>query len=186
MAIKSDDPHAIEKLTDKLEKCEKKQSFMKQVNAYYRKNGTAKGFEDISDEQAAKIDETVRTGYSFEKQPFPAYELTNNNAEIRRLKKRIEEISKNKEIGFTGWQFAGGQAVANSTDNRLQLFFDEKPDDKQRAELKMNGFKWAPSVGAWQRQLNLNTIYAANRISFIAPRKWTTPDRITTEITKKE
>lgn len=24
MAIKSDDPHAIEKLTDKLEKCEKK------------------------------------------------------------------------------------------------------------------------------------------------------------------
>ena len=42
MAIKSDDPHAIEKLTDKLEKCEKKQSFMKQVNAYYRKNGTAK------------------------------------------------------------------------------------------------------------------------------------------------
>ena len=105
MAIKSDDPHAIEKLTDKLEKCEKKQSFMKQVNAYYRKNGTAKGFEDISDEQAAKIDETVRTGYSFEKQPFPAYELTNNNAEIRRLKKRIEEISKNKEIGFTGWQF---------------------------------------------------------------------------------
>ena len=38
---------------------------MKQVNAYYRKNGTAKGFEGISDEQAAKIDETVRTGYSF-------------------------------------------------------------------------------------------------------------------------
>lgn len=28
---------------------------MKQVNAYYRKNGTAKGFEDISDEQAAKL-----------------------------------------------------------------------------------------------------------------------------------
>lgn len=169
MAIKSDDPHAIEKLTDKLEKCEKKQSFMKQVNAYYRKNGTAKGFEDISDEQAAKIDETVRTGYSFEKQPFPAYELTNNNAEIR----------------FTGWQFAGGQAVANSTDNRLQLFFDEKPDDKQRAELKMNGFKWAPSVGAWQRQLNLNTIYAANRISFIAPENGQRPTELQPKSPKK-
>lgn len=101
------------------------------------------------------------------------------------MKKRIEEISKNKEIGFTGWQFAGGQAVANSTDNRLQLFFDEKPDDKQRAELKMNGFKWAPSVGAWQRQLNLNTIYAANRISFIAPENGHA-DRITTGNHQKE
>lgn len=184
-AIKSDDPQAIKKLTDKLEKCEKHQSFMKQVNAYFRKNGTAKGCEGISDEQAAKIDEAVRTGYSWEKQPFPAYELTSNNAEIRRLKKRIEEISQNKEIGFTGWQFAGGEAVANSANNRLQLFFNEKPDDEQRAELKRNGFKWAPSVGAWQRQLNSNAIYAANRISFIAPENGKRPTDIQPKTPKK-
>ena len=30
---------------------------MKKVNAYYRKNSTMKGFEGISDEKAAQIDE---------------------------------------------------------------------------------------------------------------------------------
>ena len=35
--------------------------------------------------------------------------------------------------------------------------------------LKANGFKWAPSAGAWQRQLNGNAMYAANRIEFIKP-----------------
>ncbi len=38
--ISSDDPNAIQKLQDKLEMCEKSQKYMKEVNAYYRKNGT--------------------------------------------------------------------------------------------------------------------------------------------------
>ena len=38
-AISSDDPKAIEKLTEKLHKCETEQEFMKNVNAYYKKNG---------------------------------------------------------------------------------------------------------------------------------------------------
>ena len=36
----------------------------------------------------------------------------------------------------------------NREDNRLQVFFDGKPDADTRAELKSNGFRWAPSVGA--------------------------------------
>jgi len=53
--------------------------------------------------------------------------------------------------------------------NRLQLFFDEKPNDQQRSQLKANGFKWAPSQDAWQRQLNDNAIYAAGQLDFIRP-----------------
>ena len=44
----------------------------------------------------------------------------------------------------------------NREDNRLQVFFDGKPDADTRAELKSNGFRWAPSVGAWQRQLTVS------------------------------
>jgi hypothetical protein len=51
----------------------------------------------------------------------------------------------------------------------LQLFFDEKPTEQQRAQLKSNGFKWAPSQDAWQRQLTDNAIYAAGRLDFIKP-----------------
>ena len=46
-AISSDDPKAIEKLTEKLNKCETEQEFMKKVNAYYKKNGTCVGCEGV-------------------------------------------------------------------------------------------------------------------------------------------
>ena len=57
----------------------------------------------------------------------------------------------------------------NREDNRLQVFFDGKPDADTRAELKSSGFRWAPSVGAWQRQLTDNAIRAADRLECIKP-----------------
>ena len=41
--ISSDDPKAIEKLTEKLHKCEELQTLMKKANAHYKKYGTVKG-----------------------------------------------------------------------------------------------------------------------------------------------
>lgn len=60
-AISSDDPEAVAKLKEKLQQRQDLQSYMKKVNAYYRKNGTMKGFEGISDEKAAEINEAVKT-----------------------------------------------------------------------------------------------------------------------------
>ena len=88
-AISSDDPEAVTKLKEKLQQRQDLQSHMKKVNAYYRKNGTMKGFEGISDEKAAQIDESVKNDYSWITAPYAPYELSNNNAEINRLKKRI-------------------------------------------------------------------------------------------------
>ncbi len=168
-AISSDDPQAVEKLTEKLEACQKRQEYMKAVNTFYRKNGTVHGCPGISEETAEKLDEAVRRGYSWETAPFPSYELSNNNAEIRRLKQRIGQLSCEQEVGFAGWEFDGGSAVANTDKCRLQLFFDEKPDEGKRTTLKRNGFRWTPTEGAWQRLLNENTIYACDHIDFIRP-----------------
>jgi hypothetical protein len=85
------------------------------------------------------------------------------------LKKRIEQLTRNSETGFTGWEFEGGNAVTNTELNRLQLLFDEKPEESQRKALKSNGFNWSPSEGAWQRQLNANAIFAADRLDFLKP-----------------
>ena len=68
-----------------------------------------------------------------------------------------------------GWEFDGERVEANTADNRLQIFFDEKPDKEIREELKGNGFRYAPSTEAWQRQLNDNAIYAADCIKCIQP-----------------
>lgn len=184
-AISSDDPKAIEKLTEKLQKCEESQDFMKKVNAYYKKNGTCVGCEGLTEQQALKLDERVETAYSWEKQPFPPYKLTNNNAEIRRLKKRIESITATQNTEFVGWKFDGGEAVINTEKNRLQLLFDEKPSEEQRNILKSNGFKWAPSDKAWQRQLNQNAFYAANRIDFIKPETGEKPTELQPKAPKK-
>lgn len=162
----SAEPQSAEKLTEELQKCVELQEVMKEVNAHWRKTGTCMGAPGITDTQAAKLDEKIRnTSRSWERQPFSSYDLTNNNSQIKRLEQKLSEVSR----GFAGWEFTGGYAEANNEMNRLQLFFDEKPDEQQRAVLKAGGFKWAPSQDAWQRQLTDNAIYSAGRIDFIKP-----------------
>ena len=168
-AIFSDDPEALTKLNKKLESLQVAQTRMKQINAYYRKHGTCQGFHGLSDEQAEKLDDRVRNGYSWEKAPYPAYALSNNNQEIRRLKERIKQLTQAREVGYQGWEFEGGRVVANAENNRLQIFFDEIPSPELRQELKSRGFRWARSEGAWQRQLTDNAIYSASRIQAIQP-----------------
>lgn len=185
-AISSDDPEAVTKLKSKLEKLQNFQSYMKTVNSYYRKNGTMKGFEGISDEKAANIDETVKNSYSWITVPYAPYELSQNNAEINRLKKRIAILERREETGFVVWKFEGGEAVANREENRLQLLFDEKPNDEQRRILKSYGFHWSPREQAWQRQLNDNAIYAAGRIDFICPENGKSPRELQPKPVKKD
>lgn len=183
IAIHSDDPQALDKLRAKLDRCKESQTFMKTANEYYRKNGTTKGCEGISDALAEKLDANAKSSYS--QSPFAPYQLSNNNAEIHRLEKRIEQLSTDRETGFAGWEFDGGRAVANEGNNRLQLIFNEKPSEEHRAALKANGFHWAPSEKAWQRRLNRNAIYAADRLDFVKPLNGMNPSDIQPKQTKK-
>ena len=167
--ISADDPNAVSKLESKLAKLETLQETMKAVNTYYRKNKTLDGCPHLSTEQIEKLKASMSGSYRANPKPFESYQLSNNNAEIHRLKDRITALTRRKELGYVGWEFDGGRVEANTTDNRLQIFFDEKPDKEIREELKGNGFRYAPSAEAWQRQLNDNAIYAADRIKFIQP-----------------
>ena len=139
--ISSDDPLAKEKLTAKLEYLEERQEFMKQANAIARKEKRDK--------------------------PYPSFALTNNNATIKATKDRIEGLSKAEQRkGATEANLSptGARIIHNTDINRLQIEFDDKPDEEMRSKLKSNGFKWAPSQGVWQRQLTDNAISAVKRI----------------------
>ena len=96
-------------------------------------------------------------------------EGTSYNAEIRRLKGRIEELPRHKEAAYVGWEFEGGTVEINREANRLQIYFEGKPDATVRDELKSNGFRWSPKAEAWQRQLNDTTIRVTDRIKCIQP-----------------
>ena len=167
--ISADDPQAVQKLEKKLESLEKSQETMKTVNAYYRKHKTLDGCPHLPPEELEKLKADMASSWHLEDKPFATWALSNNSAEIRRVKDRIKSLSQQKEIGFVGWEFDGGKVEANTEANRLQIFFEDKPDEATREALKSNGFRWSPKAGAWQRQLTSNAYYAADYVKAIAP-----------------
>jgi hypothetical protein len=183
--ISADDPEAIQKLQAEVDAATAQQAFMREANKVIRravKRGItgpdSAGFEAYRAEltalhgkeypagAAAKIlapDFAGRTG-------FADYQLTNNGANIRRMETRLAQL----RAAHAAAEAAGGEekrtsyqglcdVVENFDENRLQIIFDGKPDATVRDELKGNGFKWAPTQGAWQRQLNNAARYAATR-----------------------
>lgn len=168
--ISSDDPQAVEKLEAKLAALEKHQELMKAANVAIRMKDPTEGDAKLAElgytpEDIAKLREPDFCG----RIGYPAYLLQNNNANIRRIRGRIEELKKRTENTPEGWEFDGGRVVVNTTENRLQIIFDGKPDADIRTELKGEGFRWAPSQGTWQRQLTDNAMRAARRLKCIVP-----------------
>lgn len=160
--IYSGDALAIEKLENKLADLLETQEEMKKANAYYRKNKTMKGYAELTEEEAEKLDNAIINGYSWEQMPYAAYRLTNNNGRIKQTRDRLERLKKEKEEGSKEHDYSDlGFTVKENTEiMRLQLFFDGKPDEATRSILKSSGFVWSPSQGAWQRQLTNNARYA--------------------------
>ena len=177
-AISSDDPNAISKLKSKLERLKDQQILMKRINSHYRKHQTARGCTGVDAEMSAAIDGAMATVPKSQTAPFVGYQLSNLNQEIHRLEKRIEQLTQAKEVGYQGWEFDGGEVVANSEKNRLQVFFDSIPPEEVRKALKGHGFHWAKSEGAWQRQLSPNAIYSARLIAAIRPLDGSDPFKI--------
>jgi hypothetical protein len=167
-AISSDDPNAIDKLTEKAERLQQLQDLMKAVNKIVKsKKSDIEKLDSlrelgISEQRAIKL---MEKGDGWHNQPgFPPYRLTNNNANLKRVKDRIEYLQRIASIESSEEQFDGAKLVVSSEDNRVQIFFDSKPSEEVRKRLKSNGFRWAPSVGAWMRQTSNYAIYVAKTI----------------------
>lgn len=168
-AISGDDPDALEKLRHKLEALEAQQEQDKALNAWYRKHETCKGFQGMSDDQAAKLDaalaEQDASPYSTHKHPpVPAFVLSNRNAEINRLKKRLAQLQQVDEMDHVEIPFDGGLLTTNEEINRVQILFDAAPDEATRSALKAYGFRWSPGESAWQAQRTPKALRRAKHI----------------------
>lgn len=168
-AVDLADPHAREMLTDQLQKLQAQLDRNKALNAYYRKHKSFVGFPGLTAEAAAKLtadfaDTCQRCPWV--KHPIPDYELTSLRGKIKRVQARLDELDKRTEQAeqpAESTKFSGGEIVRNLEADRLQILFDEKPDEETRAALKQNGFRWSPRYSAWQRQLTQNAEIAARR-----------------------
>ena len=138
---------------------------MKEVNKAIRLKDAEKGDELLrnmgyTDEQIKDL----RTPDFCGRLGFPNYMLTNNNANIHRLEGRIKSLQATKSKGTQESENKFFKVKEDADAMRVQLFFEGKPEPEVRDVLKRNGFRWAPSVGAWQRQLTENEKYALKRV----------------------
>lgn len=166
--ISSDDPDALVKLRAELEGLEQLQEKMKAANKAIRSNKTAEtqiaalvvlGFTEEIAAQLTGKDFAGRIG-------FPSYRLSNNNANIARIKKRVAELEALRERPNVELEGEGFTYREDTDENRVMFFFPAKPDEATRAVLKSNGFKWSPGRDGqpWVRQLTGNAIWAGKQV----------------------
>lgn len=167
--IMAGDSNAVERLREKIAEAEQMQEQMKAVNAAHKaflKNPASLDESGLPD----RLKETVRRyvpEYSWEPHPIAPYELTNNGANIRRMKERLEQITRARSTPET--KSAGSNADFEDcpAENRVRLRFPGKPAVEIRDQLKRSGFRWAPTLGVWQAYRNWNTLKIAREIAGI-------------------
>lgn len=164
--ISSDDPDALVKLRAELATIQAMQERMKAANKAIRANKTpekqipalvALGFSEEAANLIITPDFCGRVG-------FPSYKLSNNNANAKRIEKRIEQLEALRQRKTVEAETDGYRYREDSEENRVMFEFDGKPAEDIRAILKRHAFKWSPSRGAWVRQMTNAGIYAGQQV----------------------
>lgn len=163
-AISSDDPNAISKLKQKIQELKNQHALMKNINVVYRaflKNPDALEQSDLSE----KSKQTIRNftpQYSFEKNPITSYVLANSSVNIRRYEQRLKKlVQKANDCTEVIYAQHGITIIDNVEKNRVQIFFEDKPSEEIRIELKKNCFRWSSRLEAWQRYRSNTARYLA-------------------------
>lgn len=168
--ISSDDADAVAKLQAKVEKAESLQELMKASNKVVRSKKLTDAEKiaalvelGLSQTQAHKLFEPDFAG----RLGFPSYRLTNNNANIRRMKARIEDLERKAKDTTTEVEVGEVQVIDNVEENRVQIIFPDKPSAEIRSKLKANGFHWAPKWEGrpWQRYRSDYALQLAKEIA---------------------
>jgi len=138
-------------------------------NYYTDRAKAAKNNNAISSDDPEAIKKLKKQLYSLErlreevkKQEHTTYELNYISADIRRVKARIEELEELEKIKFNEIKIKNGIVIHNKEKNRIQILFDEIPEEEIRENLKRRGFKWARTDKAWQRLFNKKSINEVN------------------------
>ena len=170
--IRGDNPDAPRLIREKIAALQAEQERMKAANTALR------GLKGRSNEamvqglmlaihcDEAEARKIVKPNY-LGKRGFEPWQFQNNSAEIRRLEARLSEIeaARSRPAEKAERELPGGiRIVENADAHRIQILFPNKPSAEMREKLKRNGFRWAPSNGAWQRHLNEAGRDAARRI----------------------
>ena len=169
--IMAGDSDAVQRLQAEINEREQRQSHMRLVNSTIRKH--------LKLDNAGKMESLLAVGLTqsqassaltkdcFGGIGFASFELTNNNANIRRMKQRLESISRNQSLPETSTQGTAATVEDCPSENRIRVTFPSKPAVEVRTRLKSSGFRWTPSLGVWQAYRHAHTIAFAMQIAAV-------------------
>ena len=176
--IRSSDADAVERLQRELVALEMRQAFMvaanKIVRAFYKAGCRDAASGEIWTRYVGKMREAranVSEGACREllqedfcgRRGFADYQLSNNSASIRRVKERIAHVERLQATPVSEHEWAAARLEDDPPANRVRLFFPGKPAEAVRTALKRSGFRWAPSIGAWQAYRNASSLEVARQ-----------------------
>jgi len=157
----------LEVLKKKIADAIRNHEFMVKTNVIVRKK--IPDDQKIKEIQAlAPVSETtirkILTPHYMGRIGFPAYALSNDTANIHRMEERVKELEKKEATPSADIEFEGGSIKDNATEDRVQIFFDKKPEQAMIDKLKGEGWRWSPSSGSWQRKRTDQAMWSAERI----------------------
>jgi hypothetical protein len=141
-AISSDDPDAIKLLKEKIAAKEQEHAFWK-----------------------AKIpNQNAKSCFDEDSAHWRNIQMASIKAEIRRLKKRVDELHAIEKMEDIDKEVNGVHVFTDKLENRLKIIFPSIPSKEIRDFLKSRGFHWSPYNKAWQRMISEAAIYNAEEL----------------------
>ncbi len=166
----------VEDMRRKIAEAEQLQKYMKLGNKLVRKHkgDLVKIVSEFIAEVglAEKEAKQIFAQNYFDKSGFPPFRLTNNNANIKRMKERLADLESQEAASgheSVTLSFSGGEVVMDFQENRVKLLFPAKPDSETIIALKKSGFRWSPKGLCWQRQLTANALHAVTYMTNVDP-----------------
>lgn len=154
-AIYTDDDKAVEKLEEKVKELQEYQERMVAINKILRsKKLTSEGKirklqEDFGyeEEKAKKI---IENGI------IPSFRLSNNSANLRRYKERLERVRRQKAKEPEYYEMGTVRIELDYPENRIRVIFPYKPQRNtlDKMDLRKRGFRYSKTARCWQAYLS--------------------------------
>lgn len=146
-SIFSDDDNAVEAIEGRIAEREAQRAQMVAANKYWRKHKSMKGYPGLTDEQAAKLDADIPTRYSWERQPYAPYQLSNLSGRIRADRERLKVIKVQADRTEKAEAAGGVLLVVDHGGEWCRLTFADRPERAVINDLKAAGYRWGG--GSW-------------------------------------
>lgn len=166
--IYSSDEDAINKLEIRLKLIVDKIEAFKQFNINWKSKGLEEAYklwpfrrdivESIVDCHKWTWNDEKGQREPIDRRILPSYVLTNLNAKLKRYEDKLQSLKSIKEMDAAVW-FESDAVKAVVEDARINVYFNEKPNEQTRMRLKRSpiALKWSPSRSVWTRLITPST-----------------------------